>query len=124
LEGTTNDLPENFGQSENTSFPENRRKSKMNGANINNNLDTRTLPIEIVAIAERGEMTLMRGDKPAEIADPRTNILEKGFVFLGTPDIETVDWEELISCDISEFGQCEGFNSKPGTIIPPLKMES
>ncbi|MDR2371925.1 MAG: hypothetical protein LBD60_02135 [Puniceicoccales bacterium] len=108
--------------------------------NIKNLMDTRDFPIEIVAIGERGEVGFMLGDKPAEIAEPRPNILEKGFVFLGTPDIEAVDWEDLISCNDPEFGELEGFTDdprlvdigkkvlsgesfdlKPGTIIPPLK---
>jgi hypothetical protein len=110
--------------------------------NIKDFMDTRGFPIEIVVIGERGEVGFMLGDKPAEIAEPRPHILEKGFVFLGTPDIEAVDWEDLISCNDPELGELEGFTDDPrlvdigkkvwngksfdlglGTIIQPFKEE-
>ncbi|MDR2812851.1 MAG: hypothetical protein LBB05_03645, partial [Puniceicoccales bacterium] len=65
-----------------------------------NSIDVKDFPVEIVWIGERGEVGVKIGDRPAEIAEPKPYILEKGFVFLGTEDIDEVDWEDLISCDI------------------------
>jgi hypothetical protein len=108
--------------------------------NVNETINISELPVEIVWIGERGEVGLNIGDRPAYIGETKPHMLEKGYVFLGTPDIRNTDWEDLISCDIPELGECEGFtndprlvdigrkactgeawNLKPGTIIPPLK---
>jgi hypothetical protein len=104
------------------------------------NIDTRTLTIEILAIGERGEVALMVGDLPAEICEPHPNILEKGFVVLGTPDIDGSDWEELTAREVPGLGMRDGFTDdprlvdigkqvrsgrspqlKPGTVIPSLE---
>ncbi|MDR2371973.1 MAG: hypothetical protein LBD60_02390 [Puniceicoccales bacterium] len=107
-----------------------------------NSINVKEFPVEIVWIGERGEVSVRIGDMSAEIAEPKPLILEKGYVFLGTEDIEEIDWEDLISCDIPGLGRCEGFTDdprlvdigrkvfngesfglKPGTIIPPQGKE-
>jgi hypothetical protein len=105
-------------------------------------INVKEFPVEIIWIGERGEIGIKIGDRPAEIAEPKPNILEQGFVFLGTEDIDEIDWEDLISCDIPGLGKCEGFTDdprlvdlgrkvfngksfdlKPGTIIPTQEKE-
>jgi hypothetical protein len=107
-----------------------------------NNINVKELPIEIVWIGKRGEVGLKIGERPAEIAEPKPNILQEGFVFLGTPDIRNTDWEDLIACEIPGIGMSEGMTDDPrlveigkkvfngksfeleiGTVIPPLEKE-
>ncbi|MDR2724108.1 MAG: hypothetical protein LBB25_02795 [Holosporaceae bacterium] len=107
-----------------------------------NSVNVKEYPVEIVWIGERGEVVLKIGERPAAIEEPKPYILEKGYVFLGTPDIQNTDWEDLISCNIPEFGECEGCTDDPrlvdigkkvftgeslkleiGTVIPPLEKK-
>jgi hypothetical protein len=109
---------------------------------VDSRININEFPVEILWIGERGEVGLAIGDRLAEIGESKPYMLDKGCVFLGTPDIRHTDWEDLISCDIPELGKCEGFTDdprlvdigkkvfsgesldlKPGTIIPPLKKE-
>ncbi|MDR1590463.1 MAG: hypothetical protein LBR92_00470 [Puniceicoccales bacterium] len=109
--------------------------------NVNNSINVRELPIEIVWIGERGEVGMNIGDKYAQMNEPRELLLRQGFVYLEAKR-GTVDWHELVSCDIPGMGLRPGFTDdprlvgigrkvstgesydlKPGTIIPPLKKE-
>jgi hypothetical protein len=99
-------------------------------------------PIEIVEIVEMGMVDLKIGRKLARIGEERRRVLEKGFVYLMSPDVAdgSASWEELISCNIPGYGIAKGFTDdprlidigkkvltgesldlEPGTIIPPLE---
>ncbi|MDR1366420.1 MAG: hypothetical protein LBJ13_00725 [Puniceicoccales bacterium] len=99
-------------------------------------------PIEIVEILPMGMVEMKIGRKLARICEPKPQFLQKGVVFLVTPDVGSCDWENLISCDLPERNGLKGFTDdprlvdigkqvftgeslklKPGTIIPPLKKE-
>jgi hypothetical protein len=110
-----------------------------NVENIDNNYIKKS-SIEILEILPMGMVEMKIGHKLARIAESKPYILEKGFVFLITPDVGVTDWEELISCDIPDFGPSKGFTDdprlvdigrkvfngesfdlKPETVIPPVK---
>jgi hypothetical protein len=95
-----------------------------------------------VAILPMGMVELKIGRKLARICEPKPQILQRGAVFLVTPDVGSRNWTELISCDIPERQGLKGFTDdprlvdigrqvfsgkslklKPGTIIPPLNKE-
>jgi hypothetical protein len=113
--------------------------------NVNNRINVREFPIEIVWIGKRGEVGMNIGDKYAQISEPKMRSLENGIVYIGAFCLlanESWAWEDHISCDVPGMGTRRGYTDdprlvdigkkvftgeslklKPGTIIPPLEKE-
>jgi hypothetical protein len=103
---------------------------KMSGVveNINNNINVRELPIEIVKIsnfrfgAYESEVELTIGDLKAVISEPRhpEHLTGAGsYIYLLGPDwdaeTETCnpDWESMVSCEVPDWGVLRGCTDDP-----------